>query len=135
MKQEGIVLKTEKGRALVKIFRSGACGENCKGCGMCSGECEKWVLNSAKANEGNKVLIYLESKYMLLMCIIAYLLPVLVLIIGFAVLENFIKNTALSDLISLCLMVLVIPMFAFIKFKSEKFSSRIVEIKGNDEQN
>ena len=129
MKQEGIVLKTEKDRALVRFFRISACGENCRSCGMCGGESEKWVINTIGAKDGEKVLVFLESKYILLMCALAYLVPTLVLILGFWLLRVFLKNEPLCDMFSLFLLCLVVFAFTFIKFKSDKFKSKIVKIR------
>lgn len=129
MQQEGIVLKTEKGKALVKFVRMSACGENCRGCGMCGGESEKWVTNSICAKEGEKVLVFLESKYVLLMCSLAYMVPVLLLIFGFWLLRILVKSEPLCNMISLFFLFLVVLAFTFIKFKSDKFKSKIVKIR------
>lgn len=129
MEQEAVVLKTEKDKALVKIFRVSSCGGNCRGCGMCGGECEKWVINPLGVKEGEKVLVFLESKYMLLMCALAYLVPTLLLVFGFWLLRVLVKSEAVCDMLSLLLLCLTVLAFTCIKFKSDKFKSKIVKIK------
>jgi len=128
MKQTATVLKVENGKALVKIWRDSACGDNCKGCGMCRRDAEKWVLNPLDAKEGDRVTVFIENKHFLLMCISAYILPVAVMITGFWFIERLVPQKNLSDMLSLLLLILTVFAFALIKFSSDKFKSRIIKI-------
>ena len=129
MKQNATVLKVENGRALVRIWRDSACGDNCKCCGLCDRNAERWVLNPIGACIGDRVTVFIGSKHFLTMCIAAYILPVAVMIFGFVFIDAFVKMKVVSDMLSLLLVLLTVSAFALVKFNSEKFKSRIIKIR------
>ena len=128
MEQNATVLKVENGKALVKFIRATACGDNCKGCGMCDANAQRWVLNSVKAKEGDRVTVFVENKIFLTMCLVAYILPVLIMIAGFYFIGVFVPDKKVSDMLSLLLLVLTVLFISLLKFRSDKFKSRIIKI-------
>jgi sigma-E factor negative regulatory protein RseC len=132
MEQIGLV-KTCKGkRALVKIVRESACGDNCASCNLC-GEKERkqWVVNDMGAKEGDTVKIELSASSALLMSFTAYVLPILTAAAACMIFTRYIENKAAVDALSFITLVLAVFITARsdkIFFKSSRFKSKITEI-------
>lgn len=139
MEQRGIVIKTEVGQALVKITRAAACGEACGSCNLCEKrEIERWVLNPLGAEKGDKVRLVQDSKGLLIMAFVAYILPVILAGAAALVFSRLIENQGARDLASFAvfvIIVLIIAKFGGKAFRGERFKSRICEIveKGEHE--
>ena len=85
MIEKGEVIGTEGKLAFVKFVRTSACG-NCTACGMASGEKQLIidVLNTKGARKGDLVEIEIETKKALFSSMIAYIFPLVMLIVGVA---------------------------------------------------
>ena len=131
MIKSGTVIKTENGKALLLIIRDSACGDNCAGCGICSREKTLWVKNDADLKKGDSVEILLEKRNFLLMCIMAYLLPLAILLLLFALFYNVTDNRETADLF--CVFSVIATFFVMMKInigKKYKFSVRKKTEKG-----
>ncbi len=80
----GIVVKTDGKRAIVRIRKSSACGHDCGECRVCNNpEFETEVINEIGAKVGDRVAIGAPTTEVLFSAFLVYMLPVLgVLVIG-----------------------------------------------------
>jgi len=126
MKKTGTVLKKEKGKALVLVIRDSACGDNCAGCGICSKEKTVWLDDVSEVKCGDMVELFLERKNFLLMCFIAYVLPLLIMLSAFIIFYLFIPQRGIADLC--CVITVFITLALMLKIKpGKKYSCRIVK--------
>ena len=85
MYQTGTVEKISGGKALVKIRRSSACGESCAACGACPARDQMIAAaNTAGADIGNEVIIYLSDSKVLKAAFLVYIIPLAALVFGYA---------------------------------------------------
>ena len=73
--------------AKVRIYRSGACGENCASCKGCAGRkpIEVWAKNEAGARPGDRVTVESASPRVLGLAALVYLLPLVTAVLGYFV--------------------------------------------------
>lgn len=93
MRESGIVVG-ERGNLIdVKILRTGACSENCAGCGACGGK-EHIVLanNRVGAKTGDEVVLEMASQKLLSAAILVYIIPLVALAAGYYMASFFNKN-------------------------------------------
>jgi len=89
MTQQGTIKKLlPDGMAEIEVTRRSSCGHDCAKCGGCGG-LETQVLyvtakNKVEAKVGERVLIEGETKQMLGLAGLAYMLPVVLFFLGFA---------------------------------------------------
>ena len=77
MTGEGVVVRTAGKRAVIKIHKSSACGQDCGHCHACDNpEYEVWADNVADARPGDRVLLEMPSHSVLGLAFLLYLLPV-----------------------------------------------------------
>ena len=120
-------------RALVRIYRTSSCGENCS---QCSGECKPSATmieaaNGLSARVGDTVKIQMNSASFLFLAFIGYIFPVIVCILTYFVVEYFTNNVIISDICAILSLVIVLVLFFIIDKlpkKSNRFSSRIIKI-------
>lgn len=83
MTERGTVVSLSGDTAMVKIKRSSACGDNC---GSCSG-CDNFKIVAAEnvinAAVGDSVEISMPSEKVLSAAVIVYVIPIIMLIIGY----------------------------------------------------
>ena len=90
MSGEGVVVSLSGDSATVRICKSSACSHDCASCGACQNPTfDTTVKNPIGAMVGDKVVISSDSKKILLISLIMYVLPVILLIIGAAGCESF----------------------------------------------
>lgn len=87
MDKIGTVIKLENNNAIVQVMRASACGENCA---MCKGGCSQTKQTVSASNEmgallGDKVKIELDDNKVLLAAFLVYILPLILLIIGYVI--------------------------------------------------
>ena len=77
MTTEGEVRAIQDGMALVRVYRSTACGENCASCKGCAGRrpFEIWAKNEPGAAVGDRVTVESGSGRVLHLAALLYLLP------------------------------------------------------------
>ncbi len=84
MEQIGQVVKVSEGRAVVLVSRHQVCGK-CGGCGVAisgAGENQLEVLNQVGAEVGDRVKVVSDSAHVLRASFVAYILPILALLVG-----------------------------------------------------
>ncbi len=85
MNKIGIVENIEGTKITVKIQRDSACGENCAMCNACPGKDMLVTLESdLDLSEGDKVKLETNTKCVLLSAFCVYILPIVLLIVGYA---------------------------------------------------
>jgi len=88
MTQNGVVTKLlDRGRAMVAVERTTACGGNCGGCEACVFDARLFVEaeNAICAKPGEQVVLESETKRVLGAAALVYLLPVAMFFLGYAV--------------------------------------------------
>lgn len=85
MNKNGIVKKVEGNTVTVQIERDSACGENCAMCNACPGKnMIVTVETDIKVSEGDRVKLETNTKTVLLSAFCVYILPIVLLIVGYA---------------------------------------------------
>lgn len=86
MREEGTVLETKGEMAIVQIKRSAAC-DTCKCCHVAeqSEFMTTEALNKVQANVGDRVVIEIEQKEVLAASTIVYILPLVLMIVGYII--------------------------------------------------
>ena len=135
MEQIGEVVELRGKKALVRIHRVSACGENCA---SCEGGCKPTsalteAVNGISAKVGDTVKIQMNSLSYMLLAFIGYILPLLVCIATYFIVKNFTDNTVIADasavgsLIGVLVLFYIIDKLPFFK-KPTIFSTRIIKI-------
>ena len=133
MEQIGEVVELKGKRALVRIYRTSSCGENCS---TCSGECKPsatmtLAANGLDAKVGDTVKIQMNSTSFLFLAFVGYILPVIICIATYFAVEYFTNNIIISDICAILSLIAVLVVFFIIDKlpkKSSRFSSRIIKI-------
>lgn len=86
MNKNGVVEKVEGTKVTVRIQRDSACGENCAMCNACPGKDMLVTIETdTKLASGDKVRLETNTKTVLLSAFCTYILPIVLLIIGYAI--------------------------------------------------
>ncbi|MBQ7953298.1 MAG: SoxR reducing system RseC family protein [Clostridia bacterium] len=86
MNKNGIVKNIDGNKVTVKIQRDSACGENCAMCNACPGKNMLITVETdIKLSKGDKVRLETNAKTVLLSAFCVYILPIILLIVGYAV--------------------------------------------------
>ncbi|MBO4897341.1 MAG: SoxR reducing system RseC family protein [Clostridia bacterium] len=136
MEQTGFVLETEDGKALVRVKRATACGENCADCNLCGDKkIDRWVINEAGAQKGDTVLLFTKSSSILLMAFTAYIVPIIVAVLACVILTKCNVPQAAVDFISIGVLLLSVLIVAKAGlFRGEKYKSRIAEVLSSEKK-
>ena len=135
MEQIGEVVELRGKKALVRIHRVSACGENCA---SCEGGCKPTAavteaVNGISAKVGDTVKIQMNSLSYMLLAFIGYILPIIVCIATYFIVKRFTDSTVIADtaaigsLIGVLVLFFIIDKLPFFK-KSTVFSTRIIKI-------
>ena len=133
MERIATVISADRQTALVQIRRTSACGENCA---ACQASCKKTrhtaqVKNTVGAKEGQRVKVEMEGRSLIFLSFLAYIVPLLALILGYAICFVLLHNEVWADvsgLASLVLSFLVLRMVDKRIEKSGKYQSEITKI-------
>lgn len=135
MEQIGEVVELRGKKALIRIHRASACGENCA---SCSGGCKPTAtlteaLNEISAKVGDTVKIQMNSLSYMLLAFIGYILPLIICIATYFLVKKFTDNTVIADasaigsLIGTLVLFYVIDKLPFFK-KTTVFSTEIIKV-------
>ncbi len=93
MTEIGFIHEIKGGITTIRVAKKTACGENCASCkGGCKpGERILEVKNPIGAKEGERVLLELPEARLLSAAFLAYILPLVLFIAGFAITGAFVK--------------------------------------------
>ena len=86
MNKQGIVEKIDGNNVTIKITRDSSCGENCAMCNACpSKNMSITMITDIPLSVNDKVLMETNSKHILLWAFMVYILPIILLIAGYAI--------------------------------------------------
>lgn len=133
MEQIGEVVELKRNRAMVRIHRASSCGENCA---QCSGGCKPTssiveAENVANACVGDTVKLQMNSGSFLLLSFIGYILPIIVCIFTYFIVESITDNVIVADIaavFSIIAVLLLFYLFDKLPRKSTIFTSKIIKI-------
>lgn len=133
MEQIGEVVEIQGKKALVRIQRTSACGENCA---QCEGGCKPTssvveATNGIFAKVGDTVKIQMNSLAFMSLAFIGYILPIIVCIITYFAVNAVTDNIVIADMSAIGALVFVLVVFYIIDKipkKSTIFSTRIIKI-------
>ncbi len=78
MTGEGTVVNVNGTRATVRIEKKSACSGECSSCGLCENPVyDIEAKNSANANVGDKVLLYMPTGRVYIAAFLVYMLPII----------------------------------------------------------
>ena len=106
VKQSGIVEEINGSTAKVRIQRMTSCGGNCGSCGGCDNTIVVDAKNPIRAEKGDLVELEMSTKTVIGASFLAYVIPVVFLIIGYALGEIIFRNEVKSILIGISAMAI-----------------------------
>lgn len=134
MLQEAIITKTlENGLAEVVVERSGICGGNCDECGGCKYDnlMKSTVENTINAHRGQHVMIETPTLGVYKGAIAIYILPIVMLILGYFVAAHFTANEGicmLAAFIATAIGVVIANFLSKRSFKGDPTPSKIISV-------
>ncbi|MEE1042580.1 MAG: SoxR reducing system RseC family protein [Clostridia bacterium] len=91
MNKQGIVESIKGNEVTVRITRDSSCGENCAMCNACPGKNMLVTLNTdIPLSVNDKVSLQTNSKLVLWWAFAVYILPIILLILGYAIFTLYI---------------------------------------------
>lgn len=140
MEQTGKVIETKGGRAKVKVVRGTACGDSCGNCNICENRDNiRWMINDAKAQKGDIVLVEMRTGKVILMAFVAYIVPIIAGTVCYLALSALVGKGAVTDLVSFAFIVLTVFFIAkYNPFGKDKYQSHVTKIlkkEADNEQN
>lgn len=122
MRQIGVVESVQGQEVRVRIVRSTSCGGNC---GECSAGCvptEKVTLavNQAGAKAGERVVLEMATRRVLLAAVLVYALPILALIAGAVWADGMFSSDILSVLVGFLALSAVFVVVKFVDSRLQK---------------
>lgn len=91
MNKQGIVESIKGNEVTVRITRDSSCGENCAMCNACPGKNMLVTLNTdIPLSVNDKVSLQTNSKLILWWAFAVYILPIILLILGYAIFTLYI---------------------------------------------
>lgn len=103
MTQDAVVTKVyDNGMAEVVVSRGTACGSNCGNCESCvfQSELKAFAKNTVNAKRGEKVVIETVSSRIFGAALLLYIVPIVMLFIGYLVAAHYNLSEGLSILVS-----------------------------------
>lgn len=126
MMGNGIVVKTDGNRAIVRIKKSSACGHDCGECRVCNNpEFETEVINNVGAAAGDRVLIGAPTGEVLFSAFLVYMLPVLGVLVTGILLSAFFES---AFVIALGCVLWVLVWFFIIRRRNSESDSKMSTI-------
>ena len=133
MEQIGEVVELHGKKALVRIQRTSACGENCA---QCEGGCKPTssiveATNGIYAKVGDTVKIQMNSLAFMSLAFIGYILPIIICIGTYFAVNAITDNIVIADISAIGALIFVLVLFYIIDKipkKSTVFSTRIIKI-------
>lgn len=123
MTQDAVVTKVFKnGMAEVAVTRGTACGSNCGNCESCvfQSELKAFAKNTVNAKPGEKVIIESLSSRIFGATFIVYIVPIIMLLIGYAVAAALSLTEGMSILLSFAFFALAVALVVIYQRSSKK---------------
>ncbi len=144
MREQGIVERTDKNFASVKVQKK----DECSKCGMClfpknADSVLLTVFNSVGAKEGDSVIIETKSDSKLLGAVLAFLVPLILILLSVVISITVIKKEIyglILSVFSVAVWYLILPVIDKKLKKSKKFCAETILIvesakEDNEEKN
>lgn len=139
MRETGLVVKTENGRAVVKVDKK----DECSKCGMClfpknANSIEFSANNSVGAKEGDAVIIETKENGKLLGAILAFFVPLLLIVAAAVFSLVVIKREIYTLIIGVAAVVIwyaILPLIDKRLKKSDKFSPDVISVVKTTDDN
>ena len=135
MTQDAVVLKRlDHGMAEVSVVRGTACGGNCGSCESCMYENEFHIqaINRINALPGQKVIIETESAQIYKAEFLAYILPLVLLVIGYLIAMAFGAVEGIRILFGFLAMMIGAIILSITQKGKKGVTNTIVRYKGDD---
>lgn len=135
MTQDAVVTKVLKnGMAEVVVSRGTACGSNCGNCESCAfqNELKAFAKNTINAKQGEKVVIETLSSRIFSAAFLLYIVPIIMLFIGYAVAAHYNLNEGLSILVSFgffAVAVALVVVYQRISKKKNPIKFEIIQLR------
>ena len=111
---EGIVKKLDGNLAVVSVIRRDSCGGNCSSCGGCEKkEAVTYAENRINAGVGDRVRLESDSKRVLGVAFLLYILPVIVFVAVYVImseLEFNAKGIAAAEFIAAIVYIVLVRL-------------------------
>lgn len=123
MTQDAVVTKVFKnGMAEVAVTRGTACGSNCGNCESCvfQSELKAFAKNTVNAKPGEKVIIESLSSRIFGATFLVYIVPIIMLIIGYLVAASLSLSEGMSILLSFAFFALAVALVVVYQRASKK---------------
>lgn len=134
MTQDAVVLNSfPDGTAEVAVTRGTACGSNCGNCESCiyQNELHAKALNPLAAKRGQKVIIQSKSAAVYKAEMIVYVMPMLMLIIGYLVADLLGAADWVCILAGFLSLILGVAVVVFTQRNKPEFQFEIVRIEND----
>ena len=136
MKQSGTVVKIlDIGMAKVVVSRGTACGGNCSSCGgSCSGGCQEnpdpviKAYNPVRAGAGSRVTVESGTGTVMKAAVLAYILPMAVMVCAFAVAYSMGLSEGLCVAVSFAALVLTAAVLVVTDRRRKKITYTITAV-------
>lgn len=135
MKSEGVVIRLDGDFAIVGVKRLSAC-DTCRA--KCGGHCDKAstvetkVKNELKAKVGDPVVLFTDTKKVLLYAFLVFLLPIITALTGYFILNAVSQSTTLSAICGVVLFALTFFIIWLIWGRKDTNKNiKMIEIKGD----
>ena len=138
MTQDAKVIKILPGnRAEVIVVRATACGSNCSNCESCiyDKEMHTEALNKAGASVGDNVIIESKTKVVMKAALLAYIFPIVMLLLGFIIASKFGAGEGVSVLVAFIALAVSILVIFVTQRKKPNIGYDIVRIVEESEAN
>ncbi len=130
MTGEGTVVRTRGDVATVSVRKTSACSHDCSECSTCTAPVfETEVCNPVGAKAGDVVIIEADTRKILLLSLLVYMLPVMLFICAAVVCEALAVGGGVTALVFVCM--IAIWIFA-IRTANKKIKTRNVIVSVKD---
>ncbi|MDO4815407.1 MAG: SoxR reducing system RseC family protein [Bacillota bacterium] len=135
MTQDAVVTKVLKnGMAEVVVSRGTACGSNCGNCESCAfqNELKAFAKNTISAKQGEKVVIETVSSRIFSAAFLLYIVPIIMLFIGYALAAHYSLTEGLSILVSFgffAVAVALVVIYQRISKKKNPIKFEIIQLR------
>ena len=131
MTQDAKVIRLlPENKAEVIVVRATACGSNCGNCESCiyDKEMHTEAFNKAGASVGDNVIIESKTKVVMKAALLAYIFPIVMLLLGFVLATKFGANEGVSVLVAFIALAVSILVIFFTQRKKPNIGYDIIRI-------
>lgn len=129
MIKTGYVESVSQNNAQIRIKRDSACGDNCGNCSGCNSIVTVFAQNNINVKKGDLVEIEMPSNSVLGAAFITYIIPLVILIIGYIV-GSCIFKTEIGEILTAAAFfaVSIVGVVIYSRIHKEKYTIKISAI-------